>query len=270
MNGIDWRRGRRVLALCAMLVTALAGALDAQAVETGFLDRTIRVGGHDYRYQIYVPADYATESEWPVILFLHGAGERGDDGLPQTEVGLGPAIRRAPGRFPAIAVFPQAPADSLWVGVPAEMALAALDRTLEEFRGDPGRVYLTGLSMGGHGTWYLAYRHADRFAAVAPICAWVVDFPDFRGAEPVVPPGDGPPLAALADRLANTPIWIFHGEMDSVVPVDGSRGPAAALEAISADVRYTELPGMDHNVWDAAYASDTFLRWLFAQRRRAP
>ncbi len=270
------KRHIRALANCPALLVLLGASLDAQPletaqpVETGFLDRAIGVEGREYRYQVYVPADYATESAWPVILFLHGAGERGDDGLLQTAVGLGPAIRRAPERFPAIVVFPQAPADSLWVGVPAEMAIAALDRTLEEFRVDPGRVYLTGLSMGGHGTWYLAYRHAHRFAAVVPICAWVLDFPDFRGSMPVVPPDDGPPLAALADRLANTPIWIFHGEMDPVVPVGGSREPAAALEAISADVRYTEYLGMDHDVWDAAYASDTFLRWLFAQRRRAP
>lgn len=267
MTGIDRARGGRVLALYATLVAALAGALGAQPDETGFLDRTIRVEGREYRYQVYVPAAYATESAWPAILFLHGAGERGDDGLLQTAVGLAPAIRRTPERFSAIVVFPQAPADSLWVGVPAEMALAALDRTLEEFRVDPARVYLTGLSMGGHGTWYLAYRHPDRFAAVVPICAWVVDFPDFRGSEPVVPRGDGPPLPALADRLTNTPIWIFHGEMDSVVPVAGSRGPAAALEAVSANVRYTEFLGMDHNVWDAVYGSDTFLGWLFAQRR---
>ncbi len=262
------KRQIRALAICSALLVLLGASLDAQPVETGFLDRVIGVEGREYRYQVYVPADYATESAWPAILFLHGAGERGDDGLLQTEVGLGPAIRRAPERFPAIVVFPQAPADSLWVGVPAEMAIAALDRTVVEFRVDPGRVYLTGLSMGGHGTWYLAYRHPDRFAAVAPICAWVVDPPDFRGSVPVVPPANGPPLAALADRLANTPIWIFHGEMDAVVPVTGSREPAAALEAVSADVRYTEYLGLNHDVWDATYASDTFLRWLFAQRRR--
>ncbi|MGH7700147.1 MAG: alpha/beta hydrolase-fold protein [Gemmatimonadales bacterium] len=253
---------------CPALFVVFAGLASAQRVETGFLDRSVTVAGAAYRYQVYVPADYATGARWPVILFLHGAGERGTDGLLQTAVGLGPAIRREPQRFPAIAVFPQVPPDSQWVGTPADMAVAALTQTMREFRTDPDRVYLTGLSMGGHGTWYLAYRHPELFAAVVPICGWVVDSPRFRGSVPVVPPDSGDPLPALVRRLAKTPVWIFHGEMDAVVPVSGSRGPAAALEAVSADVRYTEYLGLNHNSWDATYASNEFTRWLFAQRRR--
>lgn len=236
--------------------------------ETGFLDRTVTVAGQTSRYQVYVPAEYVTRTNWPVILFLHGAGERGRDGLLQTNVGLGPAIRRRPERFPAIVVFPQVPPDSQWVGTPGEMAIAALTQTLREFKTDPDRVYLTGLSMGGHGTWYLAYRHAELFAALAPICGWVEDLPRFRGSVPVVPADSGPALPALARRLARMPIWIFHGEMDAVVPVGASREPAAALKAGSSDVRYTEYLGIDHNAWDPAYASEEFTRWLFAQRRR--
>lgn len=249
-------------------VVLVAGQLNAQRVETGFLDRTVTVAGQSYRYQVYVPADYSTEARWPAILFLHGAGERGTDGLLQTTVGLGPAIRGAPKRFPAIVVLPQAPPDSQWVGAPAEMAFAALTRTMAEFQVDPGRVYLTGLSMGGHGTWYLAYRHPELFAAIAPICGWVPDLPRFPGSMPVVPPDSGAAIPALARRLAKTSIWIFHGEMDAVVPVSASREPAAALKAVSADARYTEYLGLNHNSWDATYASDEFTRWLFAQRRR--
>lgn len=258
---------RKPALVCSTLLFLLAVPVAAQRIETGFLDRTVTVTGHSYRYQVYVPAGYATESTWPVILFLHGAGERGTDGLLQTAVGLGPAIRRDPTRFPAIVVFPQVPPDSQWVGVPADMALAALGQTMDEFRGDPDRVYLTGLSMGGHGTWYLAYRHPELFAAVAPICGWVTDFPQFRGSVPVVPTDSGAAIPALVRRLARTPIWIFHGEMDAVVPVSGSREPAAALEAASADVRYTEFLGLNHNSWDATYGSAEFTRWLFAQRR---
>ena len=253
---------------CPALLLLLAGPVSTQHVDTGFLDRTVTVAGHSYRYQVYVPADYLTKATWPVILFLHGAGERGTDGLLQTTVGLGPAIRRAPKRFPALVVLPQAPADSQWVGTSAGMALAALTQTMGEFHVDRDRVYLSGLSMGGHGTWYLAYRHPELFAAVAPICAWVEDFPQSRGSVPVVPPDSGAAMPALARRLAKTPIWIFHGEMDAVVPVGGSREAAAALKAVSADVRYTEYLGLNHNSWDATYASDEFLRWLFAQRRR--
>jgi len=250
----------------ALLIAAVI-PLGAQRVETGFLDRTVSVAGQTYRYQVYVPADYATKGRWPVILFLHGAGERGADGLAQTNVGLGPAIRRAPGRFPAIVVFPQVPLDSQWVGTPGDAALAALAQTMKEFHTDPARVYLTGLSMGGHGTWYLAYRHPELFAAIAPLCGWVEEMARFRGSVPVVPAESGAALPALARRLGKLPIWIFHGEVDEAVPVNGSREPAAALKAASADVRYTEFLGLNHNVWDGVYASEEFTQWLFAQRR---
>ena len=203
-----------------------AGPIQAKQVGTGFLDRTLVLEGQTYRYQVYIPADYPAQSSWPVILFLHGAGERGRDGLIQTTVGLGPALRRNPGRFPAIIVFPQARPDSQWVGVQADMALAALAKTLGEFHGDHDRVYLTGLSMGGHGAWFLAYQNPTLFAAVAPICGWTRALPEQGFSAPVAPTGNEDPLASLARRLARMPIWIFHGEMDSVVPVQGSREPA--------------------------------------------
>jgi predicted peptidase len=227
------------------------------------------MGGRVSRYQVYVPSNYATGTAWPVILFLHGAGERGADGLRQTSVGLAPAIRSDPTRFPAIVVFPQVPDDSQWVGMPADVAMTALRQTQAEFHIDPARVYLTGLSMGGHGTWYLAYRNPDVFAAVVPICGWVVDVPQFRGSVPIVPSDSGAPIPALARRLRQVPIWIFHGEVDRAVPVAGSREPATALQDIGADVRYTEFLGLDHNSWDAAYASKVFVDWLFAQRRHS-
>lgn len=239
-----------------------------QQVQTGFLDRSITVAGRSYRYQVYVPADYQTKASWPAILFLHGAGERGDDGLLQTNVGLAPAIRRNPSRYPAIAIFPQVPRDSQWVGAPGDMAVAALQQTMREFKVDPRRVYLTGLSMGGHGAWYVAYRHPELFAAVVPICGWVREFARFRGSVPVVPGDSAGAMPGLVQRLAKVPIWIFHGEIDQVVDVNGSREPFHALKAGSADVRYTELLGTDHNSWDAAYASEELIRWLFVQQRR--
>jgi predicted peptidase len=246
----------------------VAVAVKAQRVETGFLDRSITVAGRSYRYQVYVPADYQSKGSWPAILFLHGAGERGDDGLYQTNVGLAPAIRQNPSRYPAIAIFPQVPRDSQWVGAPADMAVAALQQTMREFHVDPKRVYLTGLSMGGHGTWYVAYRHPELFAAIIPICGWVREFPQFRGSVAVVPADSAAVMPNLIQRLGKVPIWIFHGEMDPGVNVNGSREPATALKAASADVRYTEFLGMGHNVWDATYGSDEFVRWLFAQQRR--
>ena len=251
----------------AALAFLVPGILLAQKVETGFLNRTAVVGGQSYRYQVYVPFDYSPGTAWPVILFLHGAGERGSDGLLQTNVGLGAAIRRDPTRYPAIAVFPQVPRDSMWAGAPADAGLLALKQTMAEYHVDPDRVYLTGLSMGWHGTWYLAYRNSDLFAAIVPICGWVPEFPQFRGSVPVVPPDSGPPLPAMARRLKSLPVWIFHREMDPVVPASGSQDAFAALKDAGGNVRFTQHMGLDHNSWDATYGSKEFTDWLFAQHR---
>ena len=157
----------------------LAGEQQAQGqtqTETGFLNRTVELKGLTFKYQVYIPADYNASQRWPVILFLHGAGERGTDGLVQTQIGLAPSIRGNAKRWPAIAIFPQVPPDSMWNGVPAEAAMLALERTMKDYVTDPDRVYLTGLSMGGNGSFYLAYRYAEKFAAVVPICGWVTPF----------------------------------------------------------------------------------------------
>jgi predicted peptidase len=262
--GARWAAGPAVVFLLSSF-----SAVAAQEIQTGFLDGVVTVAQQDYRYQVYVPRAYDPGQRWPVILFLHGAGERGGDGVLQTVVGLGDAVRRDPARFPALVVFPQAPADALWTGAPAEAAMAALEAVMVRYATDPDRVYLTGISMGGNGAWYLAYRHPDRFAAVAPICGWVESHPHFSRGQ-VVPGQDGEPFQALAQRLAGVPIWIFHGDADTAVPVEQSRRAAAALEAAGADVRYTELPGVGHNSWDPAYQSSELSHWLFQQRRGQP
>lgn len=234
-------------------------------MQTGFLDRSITIAGTTYPYQVYVPRNYTSAHAWPAVLFLHGAGERGADGLLQTEVGIGPAIRRDPNRFPGLVVMPQAPEDTRWSAAPGDAALAALDETAAAFVVDPKRIYLTGLSMGGHGSWYLGYHHAERFAALLVICGFVGDRPN---RPTFVPSGDGTPYQRTAARLANVPTWIVHGEADPLVPVEESRAMAAALAAAGGEVHYTELPGIDHDSWTAAYASESIVRWLFAQRRR--
>lgn len=251
----------------ALLLISSAAAAQAQPkIETGFLDRSLSFGGQTYKYQIFVPATYTPSQRWPVILFLHGAGERGSDGYFQTQVGLGAAIRQNAARIPAIVVFPQSTADSTWTGTLASVALAALDQTMRGYRTDPGRVYLTGLSMGGHGTWYIAYRNPKRFAAIAPICGWIS--PErWTAAAPVVPADSGEIFSAFARQLRQTPTWIVHGEVDQVVPVEESRKTFAALQAASAPVQYSEVPGTGHNSWDAAYGSPKFWAWLFSQRR---
>jgi predicted peptidase len=253
----------RTLLLAGVL--ACPGIAGAQAIETGFLDRSISLDDVEYVYQVYVPRAYQASEEWPVILFLHGAGERGDDGLFQTQVGLGSAIRAHPERWPAIVVLPQVPEEMTWEGTPGRVAMAALDATLQEYRVDESRVYLTGLSLGGNGTWYLGYNHADRFAALFPICGYVKAFPGYPG---VVPESSADPYSTLAARLADIPVLIVHGEADEVVPVEESRRMAAALEEVGADVRYVELPGVGHNAWEAAYASEALTVWLFSQGRQ--
>jgi predicted peptidase len=259
---------RRAIRSAVTVLAILARPGSAQRIETGFLDRLATVGAYSYHYQVYIPASYAAVTSWPVILFLHGNGERGSDGLLQTARGLPSTIRLDPSRFPAIVVMPQVPSDSFWEGAPTQAAMTALRQTLTEFHADSDRVYLTGASMGGRGVWYLAYRYPRAFAAIAPICGWVTaPSPQFQAVPPLVPPDSGPPLAALARQLRHLPIWIFHGEMDTNIPVAGSRDPAAAFKALGSNARYTEYLGMGHNVWDATYGSKEFVDWLFAQRR---
>jgi predicted peptidase len=253
------------LVVACLFVFSSATAQVQPKIETGFLDRSVSLGGQTYKYQIFVPAAYTPSQRWPVILFLHGSGERGSDGYIQTQVGLGSAIRQNAARIPAIVVFPQATADSTWSGTLARMAVGALDQTMREYQTDPARVYLTGLSSGGKGTWYIAYRNPQRFAAIAPVCGWVS--PQVFKGDPVVPADSGEVFTALARQLRQVPTWIFHGETDPVVPVEESRKAFAALQAAGAPVQYSEVPGTGHNSWDPAYGSPKFWAWLFSQHR---
>ena len=232
---------------------------------TGFLNRTVRIGGKPAHYQVYVPLDYTPARQWPVILFLHGAGERGTDGLLQTQVGLGTAIRQNASWFPAIVVLPQAPPDSIWRGSVAKAALAALEQSIREFHGDRTRLYLTGLSMGGYGVWTLALQRPTMFAAIVAVCGGLLPPENFKQLAVDV---DGPdPYAAVARRLAGIPTWLFHGADDSVVPVTGSRQLHAALRKAGSPVNYTEYPGVGHNSWDLAFSDPMLWEWLFLQRR---
>ena len=233
--------------------------------ETGFLSRTVRVKGVAYKYQVYVPAEWNKSKQWPVILFLHGAGERGDDGLAQTQVGIGGAIRFHSDRVPAVVVMPQC-RKGIWWTAPEmeEMALAALDTTVKQFRGDRARLYLTGLSMGGYGTFGLGARQSGRFAALVPICGGV-RLPR-RPNLPAVEEPAGDPYAATAGKIGKTPIWIFHGGADPTVPVTESQKLVEALKAAGAAPKYTEYPGVGHNSWDKAYGETELWKWLFEQR----
>ena len=260
---------RRNLFRLSFLLLLLATALPALArVQTGFLDRTVSVSGTSYRYQVFVPADFSKKKSWPVVLFLHGSGERGDDGLIQTDVGIGHAIRLKASRFPFIVVMPQCRENKIWGDSEMQaQALAALDASVKEFHGDRNRVYLTGLSMGGYGTWEIAATHPGRFAALIAICSGLrplKDMPELY----VAIPGDAKttdPYAEIARRVGTTPIWIFHGDADQSVPVTEARQMAEALTAVKAKFKYTEYPGVGHNSWDNAYAEPDLFPWMLEQ-----
>jgi predicted peptidase len=235
--------------------------------DTGFLDRTVNVVGKTFRYQVYVPRNWNKNQKWPVILFLHGSGERGYDGIKQTAVGLPQALRLNSDKWPFVVVMPQCEDDHWWTGAEQEQqALKALDASIAEFNGDPARVYLTGLSMGGYGTYDIAARNPGKFAALAPVCGGVVN-EDWKGPETAEFPNWGSqPYKAVAEKLGKTPVWIFHGDIDDSIPVRESREMFAALKAAGGDVRYTEYPGVKHNSWDNAYWAPELPVWLLAHR----
>jgi predicted peptidase len=261
----------RSLVLCSFLALSLASAPHSAArTETGFLDRTISVQGTTYKYQVFVPDDWSPGQKWPIILFLHGAGERGSDGLLETAVGLPQAVRLDRSRFKTIVVMPQCLKESWWpTPQMEEMALAALSAATKEFKGDPKRTYLTGLSMGGYGSWDIAAKYPGKFAAVVPICGGIVMPAHLKETRPDLAansyPDDPKSYAEVAKKLGKTPVWIFHGGSDDTVPPEGSRKLNDALKAAGGDVRYTEYPGVGHNSWDRAYAEPDFMPWLLSK-----
>jgi predicted peptidase len=205
------------------------------------------------RYLLWLPTNYDHGGQpWPLIVFLHGSGERGDDlervkayGLPQ---------RLAQGfDLPAIVVAPQCPLPSDWTLLD-DALLALLDELCATYAVDRRRIYLTGLSMGGRGVWRLAASNPERFAALVPIC----------GRRP-----DGVRSAETLRPLCDLPIWVFHGAQDQVVPVKESDAMVAALRACGANVRYTIYPDVGHNAWTPAYAELELYTWLFDQQRAA-
>jgi len=214
--------------------------------QPGFVGKVIRdSNGKRRKYVVYVPPNYKPTRAWPALLYLHGSGERGTAGRRQCSIGIGPAIVEYSRPFPFIVMFPQC---IEFDRVDDDLAMAILERTCREYRIDPDRIYLTGLSMGGAGTWRLATRHPVRFAAIAPIC--------------------GRSLPRRAAKLEHTPVWCFHGDADPVIPVAESRRMIAALQALGLQPRYTEYRGVAHNCWDRAYGTRSLYAWLLKHRRR--
>jgi predicted peptidase len=248
-----------LLRLCALLLAPVLMNASSETQEPQFLNRTVTSNGVVYRYVVSVPAGWSADRAWPIILFLHGSNERGEDGIVQSKVGLGLAVRNHPERFPAIVVMPQCRRDADWRTPDMEaQILAALDASMKEFHGDPRRVYLTGFSMGGYGTWSLAAKYPKRFAAIVLVAAGI-QWPTPRQIT------DAEPYAAIARKVAGIPIWVFHGNADRNVFVTESREMVKLLRELRADVRYTEYDGVAHESWDRAYGEPELPVWLFHQ-----
>jgi predicted peptidase len=240
-------------------LAALTGlAITASAADTGFLDKTYKTpDGTEHKYVLFVPHDYKKDKPAPLILFLHGAGEtkpkegaktKGTPKMP-VEVGIGPAIKKREKTFPFITIIPQAPTFGWQAGgESAKMALGMLADVEKNYSVDPKREYLSGLSMGGFGTWSISAAMPDKWAAIVPIC------------------GGGNPKDA--EKIKDIPTWVFHGDKDPAVPVQRSRDMVEALKKAGGEPKYTEYPGVGHNSWDKAYDTDELYEWLLKQHKK--
>jgi predicted peptidase len=202
-------------------------------------------------YLLHVPAGAAPDGGWPLVLFLHGAGERGRDLDLVKREGLPRVVASDPG-LGFVTVAPQCPPGATWQPC-ARTVLLLLDHVLATRTIDTGRVYLTGISMGGYGTWALAATNPDRFAAIVPICGGglrSLGFPD------------------KVRELVRVPVWAFHGALDDIVPPDESRRLVDVLAAAGGDVRFTLYPDLGHDSWSRTYADPELYAWLLSHRRR--
>lgn len=197
------------------------------------------------RFLLFLPEGYESQrsQRYPLLLFLHGSGQRGDDLALVRE--HGPYRVTEPGRGrDFILVAPQCPHGQRWSTL---TLIALLDHIEQQYRVDSSREYVTGLSMGGHATWRLGCEYPQRFAAIAPVCG--KDHPD------------------QAYRLASVPVWVFHGAKDEVIPISESEMMVRALKEVGADVRFTVYPEAGHDAWTETYENDELYDWLLSHRR---
>ncbi len=249
------------------LLSTLLLAVSPLALAQDFETRTYTgPDGGVLPYRLLKPLHYDAAQKYPVVVLLHGAGERGDDNKAQMKWGAGLFSKpEVMDKFPAFVLVPQCPKDRKWVEIdwsaenpvaPADagatqaLLLGALEAVQKEFSTDASRLYVTGLSMGGYGTWDLITRYPGKFAAAAPICG-----------------GGDKTKAAVAKA---TPVWAFHGATDGTVKPVRTRELVDALRAAGGSVAHTEYPGVQHDSWTFAFAEPTLLPWMFAQRLGQP
>ena len=265
MNKLNLKK-QTAAGLALALTTALAGPAQdrlREAAELTVPRAYTNAAGKVFRYRWAEPSKVEPGKAYPVVVLFHGAGERGTNNLSQLLWG-GPELLKYMRKkgIEAYFVAGQVPAGQQWVDTPwaqaahrmpakpsetMGLALEFLDKLVAERPVDRSRIYATGVSMGGYGTWDAIQRRPDFFAAALPCCGG----------------GD----THLAWKIRTVPIWAWHGSADGAVPVSRSREMVAALWAVDGDIRYTEIPGCGHGVWGPAYASQEALDWLFSRRR---
>lgn len=193
-------------------------------------------------YLLYLPDGYSkSDKTWPLVLFLHGAGERGSD-LNYVKRHGPPKLIEQGKSFPFVLVSPQCPEDSIWY---TDVLGAMLDEIEENYHIDKDREYVTGLSMGGFGTWKMAEEYPNRFAAIAPICGWS--------------------SLDTVCNLKHIPIWVFHGKKDKVVPFDRSEVLVNALKKCGGNVQFTVYPNAAHDSWTETYNNPELYDWMLKQ-----
>ena len=246
----------------AMLAaTAIAGVNPAEITEALVYDGA---EGGKLPYRQYVSEGIAEGEKVPLVIFLHGAGERGDNNVSQLGNGVDSVLNYAIDRNIHFAmIIPQCPGNAQWVdtpwdqlahrmnaepSAPMKLLIALLGEKINELPIDTARIYVTGLSMGGYGTWDLCQRFPDKIAAAIPNCGG----------------GD----TTLAWKIRDVPIWAFHGSADTVVPTYRSRAMVSALWEVNGNIRYHEYPGVGHGCWGATYANTEVLDWLFSQKKQ--
>jgi predicted peptidase len=255
----------------AMVLMAATQAVGDEAIEPFEVHSYSHTGGpyqnEEFQYLVLKPKHVEPGKKYPLVLFLHGAGERGVNDMPLVSKHFPQRMASDEYRekFPCFLIVPQCRPNKRWVNAdwgddksqkmkpePSEqmkVAIAILKKSMEKYPVDKNRVYLTGLSMGGYGSWELAVRHPEWFAAVVPICGG----------------GD----ETQAERLKNVPLWAVHGDADTAVPVERSRKMIAAIKAAGGHPKYTEYPGVGHNSWTRAYTDPNgVLPWMFEQARK--
>lgn len=243
-----------IIAIVLLVALALGTMAEAKDIPRGFVAKTIKIGDKDIKYVVYVPASYDPKKPMPAIIFLNGYGECGTDGWRQV-YHFGGAIMLAADKWPFLVLFPQkqynlpdAKEPNPWEDQD-EMMMAILAKSEKEYNIDKTRLYLTGLSQGGHGTWALGAKHADIFAAIAPCCGWA----DKETAEKLA--------------KAKMPVWTFHGDADQAVNVQCSRDMEKWIKDAGGDCKLTIYPGVGHNSWDKAYREENLQDWFLQHHK---